>query len=209
MPEIEFFAVEPENVEMLEWLLEQRCVLIPDMHYVSPSLTRLTEVPAVRNVAREIPHFFVIRDDLIESPLSVREVNTPEKDFFYVDSRTGGPCLELYWGRRFEEHGQSRLSASWLSRYPWYEDSLTGARKRLPKDLVSLYSGFAKVVQAKRRKIKPGKREFWVSEEIERLVRNGLSLVGLENFPPDAIFPDSTASSRAGQEKTVRRQLGG
>jgi hypothetical protein len=208
MPEIEFFAVEPENGEMVEWLLEQRCILIPDMHYESASLTRLTGVAAVRNIACEIPHFFVIRDDLIESPLSVREVHTPEKHFYYVDPRTGGPCLELYCGRRFEQHGRGHLSASWLSVHPWYEDSVTRARKKLPKDLLSVYSGFAKVVRAKRRRIKPGKREFWVSEEVERLVRDGLSLVGLENFPTDALFQDPAATSQPSQEKAVRRQLG-
>lgn len=188
MAEIEFFAVEEEIVKVVSWLLDQRCILVPDMHYNSPAMARLTHLSEIRQVAVSTPHFFVIREDLLESPLSVREVTTTDKHFFYVDPRTGGPSLQFYWGRHVEKEGRQHLSASWLSYYNWYEDSVTGERKKVSKALLDIYSGCGNVIRAKRRKIKPGKREFWISQTVEQLVHSGTILVGLEGMPVDQIL---------------------
>jgi hypothetical protein len=188
MAEIEFFAVEEEIVELVSWLLDRHCELMPDCHYESSSATRLTELPEIQRQAESTPHFFVIRQDFVESPPSVREVTTADKHFFYIDPRSGGPTLQFFWGRQFEREERKHLSATWLSSYSWYEDSISGERKKPPKALLDLYSEFVKTVRAGRRKIKPGKREFWVSPRGEDLVRSGAVLVGLEGMPVDQIL---------------------
>jgi hypothetical protein len=188
MAEIEFFAVEEEIVEVVSWLLDQRCTLIPDMHYDSTTIARLTQLSEIRQVGVSTPHFFVIREDLLESPLSMREVTTTDKHFFYIDPRTGGPSLQLYWGRHVEKEGRQHLSASWLSYYNWYEDSVTGERKKVSKALLDIYFDCGKIIRAKCRKIQPGKREFWISQTVEELVRSGTILVGLEGMPVDQIL---------------------
>jgi hypothetical protein len=188
MAEIEFFAIEEEIGELVRWLLDRQCNLIPDCHYESSHAVRLTELPEIQRVAESAPHFFVIREDWLESSLNIREVTTAEKHFFYVEPRTGGPTLQFYWGRHFEREGRTHLSATWLSMYNWYEDSVSGERKKLPEALRDFYSAFAKTVRAGRRKIKPGKREFWVSPPVEDLVRAGAVLVGLEGMPVDQVL---------------------
>ncbi len=120
MAEIEFFAVEDEIVEVVSWLLSQRCMLIPDIHYDSTTITRLSQLLGIRSVAVSTPHFFVIREDLLESPLNVREVTTTDKHFFYIDPRTGGPSLQFYWGRHAEREGRNHLSATWLWTCPQF-----------------------------------------------------------------------------------------
>jgi hypothetical protein len=57
MAEIEFFAVEEEIVEVVSWLTDQRCILVPDMHYESTAIARLTQLSEIRQVAVSIPHF--------------------------------------------------------------------------------------------------------------------------------------------------------
>jgi hypothetical protein len=188
MAEIEFFAIEEEIVELVRWLLDRHCELVPDCHYESSSAARITELLEIQRLAESTPHFFVIRQDLVESPLSLREVTTADRHFFYIDPRTGGPTLQFYWGRQFEREERQHLSATWLSSYSWYEDSLSGERKKPPSALLALYSEFAKAVRAGRRKIKPGKRDFWVSPHVEDLVRAGIVLVGLEGMPVDQIL---------------------
>jgi hypothetical protein len=121
MAEIEFFAFEDEICELVGWLLDQGCKLIPDCHYESGEPLRLTERAEIEKVAEDAPHFFVMREDLLESPPNMREVTTADKHFFYVDPRTGGPTLQFYWGRHFEREGHIHLSATWLSVYSWYE----------------------------------------------------------------------------------------
>jgi hypothetical protein len=39
------------------------------------------------------------------------------------------------------------------------------------------------MIGAKSRKIEPGKREFWISPTVEKLVHGGTILVGLEGIP--------------------------
>jgi hypothetical protein len=194
MAEIEFFATEEEIAETMFWLLDQRCTLIPDVHYDSGTITRLTQLSEIREVALSTPHFFVIREDLLESPLSVRKVTTTDKHFFYVDPRTGGPSLQFFWGRHVEKEGRQHLSASWLSYYNWYEDSVTGERKKPSTGILEIYSGFGKMIRAQRRTIQPGKRRFLIGPTVEKLVRRGTILVGLEGMPADQILgtEDST-----------------
>jgi hypothetical protein len=129
-----------------------------------------------------------VREDLIESPLDLREVSTVEKHFFYINQRVGGPTLELYWGRRFRSDGRPHLSATWLFYYSWYQNSVSGAREKPSKTLRNLYVQFAKAVRASRRKIKPGVREFWISPAVEDLVRSGWILVGLEDYTIEQIL---------------------
>ena len=185
MAEIEFFATEEEIGHMVRWLLDRQCELIPDWHYESGQAIRLTELGEIQSVAEATPHFYVIREDLVESPVNIREVTTADKHFFYIDPRTGGPMLQFFWGRHFEKDGQRHLSATWLSVYNWYEDSVSGDRKKPSETLLDLYSAFAKTVRGGRRKIKPGKRQFWVSPHVEDLIRGGTVLVGLEGMTVD------------------------
>jgi len=142
----------------------------------------------------------VISEDHLESPLSAREVTTADEHFFYVDPRTGGPSLQFYWGRCVEKGARQHLSTSWLSYYSWYEDSVTGERKKVSKALLDTYFGCGEMIRAKYRKIQPGKRKFWISPTVENLVRSGTILVGLEGMSADQIFAvpntDLDAASR-------------
>jgi hypothetical protein len=47
-----------------------------------------------------------------------------------------------HWGRHVEKEGQQLLSASWRSHYNWYEDSVTGERKKPSTDLLEIYFDF-------------------------------------------------------------------
>jgi hypothetical protein len=188
MAEIEVFATDDETVQLAKWLLDQGCELIPDSHYETGRPQQLTDLAAIQTISQTSPHFFAVRSDWVESPLRAREVNANDKHFFYIDPRTGGPTMEFYWGRDFEKEGCRHLSASWLSFNIWYEDSLTGERKKPPETLRRFYAEFAKNVRSGRRRIKPGVREFWISPRIEALVRDGTVLIGLENMSSDQIL---------------------
>jgi hypothetical protein len=188
MSEIEFFAVDEEIIELVRWLLDRRCEFIPDLHYDTGTFDRIRDLQTMQSLAKSVAQFYVVRQDMIESPLELREVTTADKHFFYIDPRTGGPTLLFNWGRQFARDGRSHLSTTDLSYYPWYENSLSHIREKPAKAFRNLYTEFAKAVRHSRRKIKPGKREFWISPKVEELVRKGLVLVGLEDVPADQIL---------------------
>jgi hypothetical protein len=188
MAEIGFFATEDEIVEVVTWLLDHRCLLVPDIHYDSDVIARLTQLSEIREMGGASPHFFVIREDLLDSPLSTRRVTTADKSFFYIDPRTGGPSLQFYWGRYVENERKPHLSATWLSYYSWYQDSLTGERKKVSRGLLDVYRECEKMIRATRKRIQPGKREFWVSPIVEEVVRGGAVLLGFEGMPAGQIL---------------------
>lgn len=109
MAEIEFFATQEEIVELVRWLVDRECEFIPDLKYETRSYDRIVAPQTLQNLAQSLPQFFVVRDDLIESPLEVREVNR-NTHFFYVYPRTGGPTLTFWWGRQFERDARLHLS---------------------------------------------------------------------------------------------------
>ena len=112
MAEIEFFATGEEMSELVQWLLDRHWQFVPNLHYRSSSFERLREVRAIQSVAESVPKFFVVREDLLESPLMVKETGTADKHFFYIVQRNGGPALDFWWGQQFEEDGHVRLCAT-------------------------------------------------------------------------------------------------
>lgn len=188
MAEIEFFLENEEILGVVSCLLGMRCSFVPDIHYPSPTITKMSEPLEVQELAATTPHFFVVREDLLGSSLHMREVQTTDQHFFYIDPRTGGPSLQFFWGRSSEKDNRRYLSASWLSYYDWYIDGMTGERKKVPSAIVEIYSEFAKVIRTSYRRIQPSKRRFFVSPTVESMVREGMVLVGLEDLRPDQIL---------------------
>jgi hypothetical protein len=76
MPEAEVFANQEEIIELVGWLLDQKCEFIPDLHYDSSSPDVTVELATIRNLARSTALSYVLREDFIESPLDMREVTT-------------------------------------------------------------------------------------------------------------------------------------
>jgi hypothetical protein len=188
MPETEFFATDNEIVDVVNCLLAERCELIPDIHYSVPLARPLTEAQSVQRLTPSTPHFFAVRGDLLKSPLAFREVRKHGKHFFYIDPRKGGPTLQFWWGKQVDDGERLRLGASWLAYYSWYEDSITGERKKVSRGLSKVYSNCNLAVRATRRMVKPGKRAFWIGPSVEQLVRRGAILVGLEDFSQEQIL---------------------
>jgi hypothetical protein len=188
MAEIEFFANEHEILDLMKLFLESKCVIIPDLHYVSKSMKCLTDESEIKALSEDVSLFFVVKEDIIESPLQFREVTTPEKHFYYISPHVGGPSMQFYWGKEHEQSSKRQIGASWLSYYPWYEDSITRERKKPSNVLISIYSEFAKAIRKDRRKVKPSVRAFWISPYIEQLIRQGALLIGLENFSVEEIL---------------------
>lgn len=188
MPENEVFATQEEIIEFVRWLLDRGCEFIPDLHYDTPRFDRHTHLSTIESLSESVAQFYVIRSDFIQSPLEVREVTTTDKHFFYVSPRAGGPKLLFHWGRNFEQNGRKHLSATDVGYYPWYENTISGEKQKPPRALRTLYSEFTRMVRQTRRRIKPGKREFWISPKVEELIREGLVLVGLEAMPVERIL---------------------
>lgn len=89
MAEIEFFLEDTEILKVVHSLLEMRCTFVPYIHFPSPTATKLAEALEVQEFAMTVPHFFVVREDLFSSSVHMREVQTVEQHFFYIDPRAG------------------------------------------------------------------------------------------------------------------------
>lgn len=187
MPSIDFFASTPEMIRFVEYLLRQGCQFIPDMKYGSASIETIIDRDYLTKVAKDNPTFYILRGDLVQSSIKLREVNL-EKHFFYVEPRTGGPTLFLYWGREYSEKSRTYLGATNIGFYPWYINSVTRERETPGRDFRKFFAGVAKTVKQERRGIAPSVREYWISPEVEKRVREGLLLIGLEHFTPSQIL---------------------
>ena len=182
MPSIDFFASTPEMIRFVEYLLGQGCQFLPDVKYGSASIETIIDRDYLTKVAKDNPTFYILREDLVQSSIKLREVN------FYVEPRTGGPTLFLYWGREYSEKGRTYLGATNIGFYPWYINSVTLERETPGRDFRKFFAGVAKTVKQERRAIAPGVREYWVSPEVEKRVREGLLLIGLEHLTPSQIL---------------------
>ena len=66
----------------------------------------------------------------------------------------------------------------------------------MSKGLIQFYSACAKNIRANGRRIKPGKREYWLFPHAESLVRGGTKLVGLESLSLAVLSQTSAQISR-------------
>lgn len=117
MAEIEFFADLVAVKDVVDRLLGEGLQFVPDAHYETDTPVGLTEISGIQDAAVTTPHFFLVRNDLLESPISMQKVTTEEKQFYYVDPRSGGPTLQFLWGRgaAIDSAARDSLSASWIS----------------------------------------------------------------------------------------------
>lgn len=188
MPDIELFATDEEIFEIIKFLVGRECVFVGDRRRESVEYEQSCDVGSIQKLAEESPHMFVISEEWSESPLSVREVISSGSKLYYINPRCGGPSMQFYWGRRFKKEERDHLSATWFSYYPWYQSSVLNERMNQPLQLKAKYAQLLRIIRQGRRKIRPGKRLYWIGPQVERLVQNGLILVGLEGYPMEQIL---------------------
>lgn len=182
MAQIDFFATEPERLAVVQKLFERGCKIIPDLHYTGPTLDEIVRPEDLSRYVGRASQFFIVNDDLMESPLELRKVEESSRCFYYVFPRAGGPILLLFWGKEYIQEGKQHITATTISHYPWYESTRTHERLAPGKEILAIYSQAARVVRTFGRKIRPGVRPYWITPRVEDLVRNGALLVGLESF---------------------------
>jgi len=188
LPEIDFFLIDEEQRWLTRQVLELGSELVPDLRYRSEELTIISTEKDFLDAHKQTRLFFLLNPRLTRSPLQLRRIEKGPESFFYVAPRVGGPTVQFFLGSALGENTNRYLSSSFLSLYPWYENTLSGIREKPSCEFVAYYYAIAALAKGISKKIKPGVRPYWLSSGAEEFVRKGGGLVGLEQFPPEVIL---------------------
>ncbi len=187
MGETGFFMLQEEENELLQWLIDRGFVLVRAEKYESPAVEELNSVDEIRSRSLNL-HFFVVRHDLLKSPLLVKRASATTSSFYYVEPKAGGPLLQLYLGQSSAVDGRRRISAGELSYYPRYDNSKTGRVEKLEGEVLKLYRECARFIRKGRQRIQPTKRAYWASRAVADFVASGGALSYFEHLSVDQIF---------------------
>ncbi len=189
MSEIDFFATDREKGEFLRPLFDAGFQFLPDLNLAKPVAPRLRGADELLRYTGQVSQFFIVKEELLKSPLEYRRIERAGRTVYFIFPRSGGPLLVLLWGKHVLKEGSPELfGATRLSYYPWYEDTITHERVKPSPELIRAYNDVSHRIRASSRRVKPGVRVYWVTPAVERLVRKGAVLIGLEAFQPDQIL---------------------
>ena len=182
MAEIDFFITSDEEIELIEFILNEGTYLIPDCKF-KPELIEIRDIKTYLKYRMDGSGlFFIISPVYFSSPLEIKSVYNEHygRIIYYIEQRSGGPTIEFCNSQIYEKAGVNYLSSSCLGHYPTYWNTKTFATEKAPVALKALYAKIIREIK-KSNQLKTTKRTYWLSKGITSMRRDGLKLNGIDS----------------------------
>jgi hypothetical protein len=180
MPELDFYLVEEEELELVQFILDNNAWFVPDLKYDAPEYFRITSLVEFKKVRKAKRHFFVLSSAYLKSPLKLRRVEKGRAGFYRIEHRVGGPTID-FLGSGTLDRGPTRLIvAGSVSHYPSYYDSLANILVHPPEGLKALYTAIVKRIKRTCFPVRGKSRKYWVGPRAALASASGAIRVGLD-----------------------------
>jgi len=180
MPEVDFILAPEEQMHLLEYLLSQGLLFVPDLRYTEPQYVILDQLEEIRKYTEGAVKerlFFVLSSTYTQHSLEMREVVSihDQTHFYYVAQRHGGPYLDLLLSTKQE--GLTPLLVSGFSAY--YRSYWSGTSRMeipAPNELKLLHKSILAWLGNHGRCVITGKvrRRYWVGRGAEDMLLRGV-----------------------------------
>jgi hypothetical protein len=203
MPEMNFHLDEKETQELIEIMLSDGSEFIPNTHFPSSDIYILDNYYKINEFFFLRTHFFVLNVKYKKSSLDIRYVDgegkemwvivysyvnvkllpkvLPSKGFWYVNSRNGGPTIDIKYSNFEEKNNIYIVKPGNIGYYTYYWDTLENENLKPPKELIDLYNKYIKFIKKKTIAIKPKNSawRFWFSKSFLEKARQEKKVIML------------------------------
>ena len=180
MPEMKLFMTEKDELELIRFVLGQECWLIPDIDYDSPRHQNISTERQFRDYRKRARLFFIVRDDILKSPLEMRRISKDGRTVFYIGQRRGGPTIDFLTSGTFIEKDQRFIRPGSLGHHPTYWNTLERKMVKPPAKFREVNKHLSRFVRETARHLVVERHSIWLWTEAEKEVRRGAKLVGFE-----------------------------
>jgi hypothetical protein len=180
MPDTQLFMTESDETELAAHILSLGCQLVPDLKYQGSAYQKIMSTDKFTEARLSTRLFFIMKEELLESPLELRPVSNLAEVFYYVSPRSGGPTIQLLASGVFTEDEKRYLRPGFLSCFPNYWSTTTGKEVRPDQVFRGLYKAVQKYVRSTFVQVKLNKASLWLGKGAAEEVAEGAWLVGYE-----------------------------
>lgn len=182
MPELTLYFAEKDEIEFMEFVLQQGAWLVPNLDYERAECALIQSEETFQAYKRRCRLFHILRDSYYCSPLEFRSVEKRRRMIYYVSQRNGGPTIDYVRSVGFREQGRRFISTGFLAHYPTYWDTLKHSMEKAPEPLRDFYTLLATWIKKNSVRIKPVSTTYWVGRHAVEAVRRGVKLDGIRRI---------------------------
>ncbi len=180
MAEVDFILAPEEQAKLIECLLGQGLLFVPDARYSEPKYVTLEKIGDIREYAEGpmgVRLFFVLSPTFSQHSLEMRDVVSKDdhKRLFHVAQRRGGPYLDLLLST-LRNHPAPLLVSGSSAYYRCYWIGATEVEIPAPTELKVLHKSLLAWLRDRGRCVVTTKagRRYWVGSTAEDMLLHGV-----------------------------------
>jgi hypothetical protein len=183
MPQIDFFAEERDEEQLVRLFVHLGFEIVPDLTYDNPDVLVLQDYEAYQRIRLQATLFFLLHPGCAQWPLLTFRIGGSgwNAGKYAIHQRQGGPALSFLCYRPYEKDGTRWLPSGALSYYATYKNTTTEAYERIPLSLRSEYHQIAQYIKseghlAEFECLGAGTRKYWILPAAYDALRRGAKL---------------------------------
>jgi hypothetical protein len=180
MAELGFILSKMEEGLLVQDVLDMGAWLVPDIHYQTPELARITMLGDYERFRKVTRLFFILHPSYLRVPLDVREASKEGKSVYFIMQRNGGPTIDFLSSVEFSEGGEHRIKPGFIAHYSTFWNTETQQNEKMPAALLKLYRELSGLVRRLSTPRRTGVRTYWIGKEVQQLLAAGSLHLGID-----------------------------
>ncbi|MBA2117917.1 hypothetical protein [Bremerella alba] len=178
MPQTDIFVTDHDLYQLVQFLLDQNCRIVPDLNYKEPSpllIDSMREFENTRTIQEE-KLFFVLNKSWQKSPLDFGQYEKEGHTIYYIKQKNGGPTLDIYAPLPIVHKDNVVLPHGFIAYHGQFWNPVVEANETAPDPLKSAYLNARKFLRRNAMTRKANKRTYVIAANARKKLEEGYAL---------------------------------
>ena len=163
MPGLSYCISEAENKDLIQLILDDGGMFIPEINYPSEDYLMIRQYEDLSEFFNPSCKFLVLNQKYSTIPVEVRHVKNDEKEFWFVSLQSGGPTIEIDYSRFDSIENGYEIIPSDIYYAAKYWDWQNREFFKPPIEIAVSYNHFVKFIKHLTKPVKP---KSWVNQRL-------------------------------------------
>lgn len=178
MPQTDIFMTDHDLYQLVQFLLDQNCRIVPDLNYKEPFpllIDSMREFENTRTIQEE-KLFFVLSDTWQMTPLEFGQYEKEGHTIYYIKQKNGGPTLDIFAPLPIVHKDKVVLPHGYIAYHGQFWNPAAEANEVAPNSLKSAYLNAKKILQTNAMTLKAHKRTYVIASNARKKLEEGYGL---------------------------------
>lgn len=180
MAELDFYMKQcTAETIVLDFLLKEGFVFTPSKLYPDKKALYLNNFDSVKEAAYQVGYLYLTHPSITKYDFVLKDIIKENKEYFYIMDKYGGPYLDLYFPKQYEENNVLNYSAGSIGAFNiYYQQDGENIRELDTTNLKEAYRKVCNHVRKHTIVIKTIKgRTYRITEELLENARKGEAIL--------------------------------